>query len=66
MPTETVFRIRTFEVKVDSAAALALHRAGKTHRQIAQELSPGASRMAVSRAIARAKRSEAANGTPSK
>jgi hypothetical protein len=59
MPVETRFQIRTFEVKVDSAAALALHRAGKTLRQIAEALAPGASRMAVSRAIQRAKKAEA-------
>ena len=56
MPTETVVQRRTYEVKVDSEKALALHSAGKTLRQIAQALAPGASRMAVSRAIRRAKK----------
>jgi hypothetical protein len=59
VPTETVFKIRTYEVKVDSQEALKLHRAGKSLRQIAEALAPGASRMAVSRAIQRAKKSEA-------
>jgi hypothetical protein len=59
MPTETIFKIRTYEVKVASAEALKLHRAGRTLRQIAEALAPGASRMAVSRAIQRGKNAEA-------
>jgi hypothetical protein len=64
VPTETVFKIRTYEVKVDSVAALELYRAGKSLRQIAEVLAPGASRMAVSRAIQRAKNAEVQDGNP--
>jgi hypothetical protein len=59
MPQEIVIQRRVYETKVDSAIALAMHRDGKSLRQIAAAIAPTASRMAVSRAIQRAKKAVA-------
>jgi len=58
MPIEHV--VRATHTLIDSRAALALSREGKTLRQITEALAPGASLMAALRAIRRGKRQESA------